>query len=382
MLFNLHNKLVLGAAVCLALARIVSAQPDAMNSPDPLKHGPATKYPELNTSVAARLAAIPNLNARLAALQKALDAAKDQTSLSATTARYTLDSIKDALANPAQYIGRVPQRSGAARTVSAPSKHLYDYVAPYYPLAIDLAAELKRAEQIATAIQAGRDPMAGITGEVHLAYRSNLDGVLMPYRIYVPTNYTPKHSWPLVVFLHGANCDENTFMNSDVMQPLAERLGYLIVSVNGRGGQSGYTKESGAIQDIFDDMALMEKYYNIDSNRVFLTGHSMGGVGTWTVGLEFRDKFAALASLAGTRLSPDLDAKLAVGKRIPILITVGGKDPSFPVDPAVQVYQKLKAAGYPAKIVVYPDDEHSPVFIDSPPELFAWFDLNSGPKKN
>jgi acetyl esterase/lipase len=369
------TKLSLGAILCLALAPVVAAQP-------------ATQHPDRNEAVAQRLAAIPNLNARLAALEKSLDAAKDKTSLSATTARYTLEVIKDALANPKPYEARRPGPRAAATpgaapapapvpppASAAPSKDLSAYVSPLSPLAVDLAAELKRAEQIAAAIKLGKDPMAGITGEVHLAYRSSLDGVLMPYRIYVPTNYTAKKSWPLIVFLHGAVCDENTFMNSDVLQPLAERLGYLIVSVNGRGPQSNYTKESGAQQDIFDDMALMQKYYNIDARHIFLTGHSMGGAGTWNVGLEFRDKFAALAPMAGARsVVPELDTKLSTGKKIPILITCGGKDTGNPCDQAVAAYEKVKAAGYPTKVVEYPVDEHNPVFIDSPPEIFAWFD--------
>jgi acetyl esterase/lipase len=391
MLFNTNNaytKIILGVWACLALARVTIAQP-------------ATQHPERNTPVAERLAAIPNLDPRLTTLEKALNAAKDKTSLSATTARYTLEIFMDALANPKAYEARrpvpkpapgtaapaqgAPAGAGAASAKappapSGPSKVRSDYVSPLSPLALDLEVELKRAEQIATAVQAGRDPMAGITGDVHLAYRSNLDGMLMPYRVYVPTNYSPQRTWPLVVFLHGALCDENTFMNSDELQPFAERLGYLVVSVNGRGPRSGYTKESGAQQDVFDVMSLMEKYYHVDSSRIFLTGHSMGGMGTWSIGLEFRDKFAALAPEAGTRNTTDLEAKLARGKKIPILITVGGKDTAFPPEPAIEVYQKLKAAGYPTKIVEYPLDEHNPVFTSSTPEVFAWFEKHGNNK--
>jgi len=377
MISNVRSKVILGAALCMALVRMVSAQP-------------TTQHPEWNTPVAQRLATIPNLDARVAALDKALNTAKDQTSLSATTARYTLEVFKGALADPKHYETQPVRPLGvAAPRTSAPTKELYDYIAPISPLAFDLAAELKRAEQIATAIQAGRDPMAGITGEVRLAYRSSLDGVLMPFRIYVPANYTAKHSWPLLVFLHGGQCDENTFMNSEVLQPLAERLGYLIVAVNGRGPSSGYTKQSGAQQDVLDDMALMQKYYNIDSNRIFLSGHSMGGSGTWTIGLAFRDKFAAIAPMAGasslasleSRLGASLDDTLATGKKIPILITCGGKDFTNPCESAVAVYEKVKAAGYSTKVVEYPVDEHNPVFIDSPPELFAWFDRFGGKGK-
>lgn len=124
-------------------------------------------------------------------------------------------------------------------------------------------------------------------------------------------------------------------------------------------------------------MALIQKYYRVDANRIFLSGHSMGGAGTWLLGLEFRDKFAALAPEAGTHLSPELEAKLATGKRIPILITAGGKDTSSPAGPAVEVYRKLKEADYPAHVAVYPEDVHDAVFASSTPEVFGWFEKYS-----
>lgn len=94
-------------------------------------------------------------------------------------------------------------------------------MSPLIPFAIDLRQELTRAEQIAVPVQAGRDPVLTMTGDVHLAYRSGLDGMLMPFRVYVPANYTPQRAYPLVIFLHGAYRDENTFLAQDQLQPTA-----------------------------------------------------------------------------------------------------------------------------------------------------------------
>jgi len=90
-----------------------------------------------------------------------------------------------------------------------------------------------------------------------------------------------------------------------------------------------------------------------------------------------RDRFAAIAPLAGTRSGTqdvDLDAAITSGPKIPILITCGGKDTNMPCPPAIDAYNKLKAAGYVTKIVEYPDANHPGVFTNSIPELFAWFD--------
>jgi predicted esterase len=330
--------------------------------------------------VAVELAAIPDLDRRLADLERTLNAVSDQKSLTATTARFILEIIKEAKENPQAFDPKAanaparPRQTGPdTGAPEARSQKHADYIASF-GITMDFASELKRASALAADLKVGRDPVAGLKGDVHLAYRSDLDGMLQPYRIYVPSTYDKNKKYPLVMFLHGANCDEDTFMNAEILQPAAEDRGYIIASINGRGPFSSYRRDNGAEKDLFDVMALMQKYYNIDSDHIFLTGHSMGGMGTWRVGLDFRDRFAALAPMAGTRDMPDLEAKLASGRKIPILITTGGKDKGVPPAPAFEVYQKLKKAGFPTKAVEYPDDEHEDVFYSSLPEVFAWFD--------
>lgn len=328
--------------------------------------------------VAGRLAAIPNLEARLAGLQKTLDASSDQRSISATTARFILEFIKEAKENPTAFDTKPSSTPRMARDPNAPpekpsQKHA-DYIASR-GATMDFAAELQRAETVAAAVQAKRDPMAEVKGEVLLAYRSDLDGMLQPYRVYVPTTYDKTKKYPLVVLLHGANSDENTLMTSGAVQRGAERNGYILAAVNGRGPFSGYRKDNGAEKDVFDVLALMQKYYNIDEDRIYLSGHSMGGMGTWRIGMEFRDRFAAIAPSAGTRDTPEQDALIASGRKIPMLLSCGGQDTTVPCDNHITVYRKLKAAGYPVKIVEYPEDVHGTVFISAVPEMFAWFDL-------
>ena len=346
--------------------------------------------PRRSTTVAEQLAKVPDLDRRLADLEKALNAAGDQRSLTATTARYILEVMKEARENPQAFDAKPvisaakprPIEPGTAAPAQAPSlppapsqpsRKYSDYVATF-GITMDFGAELKRAESLAVDIRAGGDPLSQATGDVHLAYRSDLDGMLLPYRIIVPITYDKSKKYPLIIFLHGANCDENTFLIGGALQRAAEKHGYLVASINGRGPFSGYRKENGAEKDLFDVMALMQKHYNVDAESIFLTGHSMGGMGTWRIGLEFRDRFAALAPMAGTRESPDLEQTLATGRKIPILITCGGQDTGVPPEPAIRVYRKLREHGYPAKIVEYPEDNHQEVYYSSIAEVFAWFD--------
>jgi dienelactone hydrolase len=325
------------------------------------------------SKVRDQLAAVPDLDHRLARLQIALTEARDQSSLSATTARYILEITKEAKATPEAFDFHMPAPGESPSQSATPSTKYANYVSAMV-FTMDFGVELTRAEQLATEVRAGRDPLAGVKGDVHLAYRSNLDGMLMPYRIYVPETYEKSRKYPLIMLLHPAACDENTLMLGKLLQPIAEKRGYVIASINGRGPFSGFRKDNGAQKDLFDVLALMENYYSIDTNHVFLAGVSMGGIGTWNIGFEFRDQFAALAPMAGTVAMPEIDSKLASGKKIPILITAGGKDTDVPPEPATAVYEKLRVADYPAKLVVYPNDTHYEVFQSSVPEVFDWFD--------
>jgi acetyl esterase/lipase len=329
--------------------------------------------------VADRLGAIPNLDRELAGIEQTLNAASDQRSISATTARFILEFVKEAKADPKAFDAKPSSLNGAPPAMpdmnapaGPPSKKHADYIATR-GATMNFDAEVRRLSIIAADVKAGRDPMAGVKGDLLLAYRSDLDGLLMPYRIFVPSTYDSSRKSPLVILLHGANCDEFTLLGSGEVQKEAQRHGYIVAAVNGRGPFSGYRKDNGAEKDVFDVLALMQKYYNIDEHRIFLAGHSMGGMGTWRIGLEYRDRFAALAPSAGTRDTAEQDASLASGRKIPILLSCGGLDGTSCVT-NVTVYKKLKAAGYPTRVVEYPDDVHGQVFLSAVPEMFAWFD--------
>lgn len=331
--------------------------------------------------VADRLGAIPNLDRELTNIEQTLNAASDQRSISATTARFTLEFVKEAKADPKAFdakpsslngAGAPPARPDMNAPAAPPSQKHADYIARR-GATMNFDAEVRRVSIIAADVKAGRDPMAGVKGDMLLAYRSDLDGLLLPYRIFVPSTYDSSRKYPLVILLHGANSDENTLMGSGEVQKEAQRRGYIVAAVNGRGPSSSYRKDNGAEKDVFDVLALMQKYYNIDEHRIFLAGHSMGAMGTWRIGLEYRDRFAALAPSAGTQDTAEQDAKLASGRKIPILLSCGGQDGTTCAT-HVTVFKKLKVAGYPTKVVEYPDDVHGQVFLSAVPEMFAWFD--------
>ncbi|HXG67599.1 MAG TPA: hypothetical protein VNO70_21025 [Blastocatellia bacterium] len=315
---------------------------------------------------------INDLDKRLAAIEKMIELLPDDKSLAASTARYLFEATE--LARRSYLGGSFQNLIGYLHT---------GYRASGFAQAelMDFAAELEQATRLATALKESRNPFENLKGDMRLAYRSTFDGKLVPYRLYIPTAYDKSKAYPLIVLLHGAGGDENNFFDryNGVWPKTAEERGYIIVAVNGRGPVSGYAKENGAEQDVLDVLALVEKHYSIDPARVYLGGHSMGAAGTWRIGLEYRDRFAALAPIAGTRPTPALEAALKSGRKVPLIIVAGVKDALVPVAGCREVAEKAKALGYDVKYLEYPDGDHISVAITSVKDIFDWFDAHRKP---
>ena len=313
---------------------------------------------------------IPDLAKRLDALAKTVNLLPDQSSPAALTVRWVMESVL--LAHNTYLCGGFQDLTGFLYT---------NYRAAGLGLdeAMDYEAELDSATKRARALEGGHDPLAGATGDLHLAYRSSFDGKLVPYRIFVPSSYERSRKYPLAVLLHGAGADENSFAvgYNKVFLRLAEQRGYILAAVNGRGFVSGYAKANGGEQDVLDLTGLVEKNYSIDPSRVYLAGHSMGGGGTWAVGLQYRDRYAALAPMAGTGISGNLEGALsAPGRKIPVFVSCGGRDALDTVSMCEPVVNKAKALGYPIKYTDYESADHLAVPIVAASDVFDWFDAH------
>lgn len=147
------------------------------------------------------------------------------------------------------------------------------------------------------------------------------------YRLYVPTNWDGKSKLPLLMFLHGAGNDENSYLdqNDGQMLKLAQQHGYLLVSPLGHTGAYGnflrlsapfgqpneaaklmaqVTEESELTnqlseKDVINVLEIVLNEYPIDTSSMFLTGHSMGSGGTWYIGAKYSEYWKALAPMSG-----------------------------------------------------------------------------------
>lgn len=306
---------------------------------------------------------VQDLAKRVAALEKTLELLPDQKSAPALGARDVLERIE--AAHESYYAPGFQGLTGYVFTgMRAAGLGLKE--------PMDFEAGLTRATLLATTLKEGRDPLETARGDLYMAYRSSFDGKVVPYRVYVPASYSPSKKYPLVVLLHGAGGDETDFFEGYGGQwpKLAEQRGYILASVTGRGPLGGYTKESGGEQDVMDVMDLVKQRYSVDPGKVFLGGHSMGGGGTWRIGLLYQEKFAGFIPIAPAGNNPSLMSNL----KKPAMLACGEKDALVPVAGCRAVAAKAKELNAPLKFSEYAGADHLSVAVVAVPDIFDWLD--------
>ena len=237
--------------------------------------------------------------------------------------------------------------------------------------AMDFGGRLEQAEEFVSALSRGRDPLPSMRGDLRLAYRSGADRELVPFRILVPEGYNPRERYPLVVALHGAGGDENTFMDSfdGTFKANASERGYIAASVNGRGPYGGYRGDSA--RDVLDVLGLIQRVYSVDENRTCLMGHSMGGAGTVRLSFENAERFAAVAPIAGYGSVEDL----AKAPEMPLFLAQGAMDARVPVETARAFYETAQQLGMAnLEYVEKPGADHVGIVAEVMAQVFDWFD--------
>ena len=194
----------------------------------------------------------------------------------------------------------------------------------------------------------------------------------MEYLLALPKDYdkdTTK-AWPLMVFLHGAGERGSDINKVKVHGPakLVEQgkdFPFIIVSPQCPEGQ-WWSNRLETVMALVDEIA--EKY-RVDPKRVYLTGLSMGGYGTWSIASTFPNRFAAIVPICGGG-QPYLAGNL---KSVPIWAFHGAKDSVVPVAESERMVDAVKKTGGNAKLTVYPEAQHdSWTETYNNPALYEW----------
>lgn len=245
----------------------------------------------------------------------------------------------------------------------------------------DLGRELAAAEQVGAASAGGRDPFRGRTGDFERHYV--LDGAdeIMPYRVYVPTSYRAGRPTPLVIALHGLGANEDSFFDSyqKVTPKLAEQHGFLLAAPLGfrvdgfygsrlmAGGDATAARRSElSEQDVLEVVKRMRADYAVDSDRIYLIGHSMGAIGTWALGARHPELWAALGAFSGT----GAPATVARMKHIPQVVVHGDSDPTVNVNGSRTMVAEMRKLGMDVTYIEVPGGNHVDVVVPNLPRMF------------
>ncbi len=179
--------------------------------------------------------------------------------------------------------------------------------------------------------------------------------VRLNYLLYLPADYEDKQNWPLVLFLHGRGERGDDLGLVKVHGPpkmaVHQKYPFILVSPQCPDGQWW---QRGPLIALLDEI---QAKYSVDPDRVYVTGLSMGGYGTWTLAALDSSRFAAVLPVCGGGRLAGLEIQQA--KSLPIWAIHGAADPVVPVSESEALVKKLQKAGGDVRMTIYPNVGHN-----------------------
>jgi pimeloyl-ACP methyl ester carboxylesterase len=140
-----------------------------------------------------------------------------------------------------------------------------------------------------------------------------------------------------------------------------------------------WTTWGSVAKDVMNVLAIVRSEFNIDENRMYLAGHSMGGAGTLHLGGKYPHLWAAIGLMC-PGLHGDLDKLAKDVSQLPLVVVQGGNDTICKPEPCRELVQKRKALAKDCEYIEVQDGDH--VFVASNPDyiskIFAFFDEYHG----
>lgn len=219
---------------------------------------------------------------------------------------------------------------------------------------------------------------AGTTREV---FERPSDEVLrLDYLLTLPAGYDqkPGERWPLVVFLHGAGergGQVDLVAKHGPPKRAAEGAAFPFILVSPQCPAEEWWTE----QPVLELVDHLERSLRVDSRRVYLTGLSMGGYGTWHFATLAPHRFAAVVPICGG----GVPYKMRWIQHLPVWAFHGAKDSVVPLEESARLVEALKKAGNAGtKFTVYPEAGHdswTQAYAD--PALYEWLLSHALPAK-
>jgi len=233
-------------------------------------------------------------------------------------------------------------------------------------------------------------------GFLRLTWRDEVDDSPQYARAYLPPDYDAEaagKTWPMVVILHGYNPPNPEYVRwwgvTNRHNRIAERHHVIVLEPHGRGNTS-YNGIGDA--DVLRAIGLAKETFRVDEDRVYLTGYSMGGGGTWHVGSRHPELFAAIAPIYGgwdyhQRMEEDELARLTPRRKYemeswssfaqaesllttPVFVNHGDADALVDVGFSRYAVRMLQRWGYRVRYWEHPGGGHGRLGCED--ELLRW----------
>jgi len=224
----------------------------------------------------------------------------------------------------------------------------------------------------------------------------------LPYCVYASSKVSADEPAPLVISLHGLGTGPGIMCRESAIDQ-AEEGGYIyaapmgynvggwygspVIEFNGpRGRPPGLPENPENLdelseQDVLSVLAMLREEFNVDPDRIYLMGHSMGGAGAFFLGSKHADQWAAIASIAPAAfMMNDNRAEIltSIGDgEVPVLVVQGDSDELVPASNTRLWVETMAEIGVEHEYLEIADGDHGNVIDIGMPRIFEFFDEHS-----
>jgi predicted peptidase len=235
-------------------------------------------------------------------------------------------------------------------------------------------------------------PLYRHTGEQYRIYNFPGTGESIPYRLFVPTTWTPDKKLPMLVTLRAGNTVDGPYRAGNDLVKQAAQRGYIVVTPMGYRPLSqpyygskypvvrvpspsvpaaGWTaqEDERAEQDVLYVMDIVTKEYNVDSARVYIHGQNPSGSGALHLAAKYPERFAAAVISSGPIVLDTYPFDRLKGK-VALMVIHGDQDTNNPIEASQKMAAAAKAAGVDTVYATVPGGTHLEAYLTYAPQIF------------
>lgn len=239
-------------------------------------------------------------------------------------------------------------------------------------------------------------PLFRHTGEQYRVYDFPGTGEPIPYRLFVPEDWSPEQQLPILITLRAGTSINNNHRGSNDLVTQAREHGYIVISPLGYRGLpqpyygspwpvdrpdgpsqpgAGWTEEEDqrAERDVLQVLNLVAAEYNADTSRIFLHGQNPSGSAAFHFAARYPDLFRAIVVSAGPIVSAGYPFS-NLRDKVAVMLLHGDQDTRNTAAASERLTRELQEAGVAAEFHLVPGGEHLTAYLTYAAEIFAFLD--------